>query len=560
MRAAAAEYMTAGTAYPPDPARVVVSAGAKQSLFNACFCLFGPGDEVLIASPYWTSYPEMVTLARAEPVPVAGSESRDFNLTPDDLEAAATSRTRGLILSTPSNPTGAVYSGAELGALAKWAGKRGVTLISDEIYREIHYGEGDRAPGALDLDPDAVGGLVVANGMSKAFAMTGWRVGFSYTTPELAAKMSALQSHVSLNAATPSQVAALEGLTRGGEGARDLARMRAAFRRRRDLVARLFDELLPDCFYVRPEGAFYLYFRVDHLFDGEVACAADVLHAHPRRGGRRDRAGRGVRRPALRAHEHRVFRRGDRGGRAAHGEGARWVKGGGERGMRARRSGVPPARPRLRRSTTTDWTDTYAASSPRRTTACARYAPGRTRLTCPGSSSPPPPPAPSRSCCAPRAPAASSKSEPWRAIRRCGSRGRFPRTASFSRSRSTRTGPRSRARRCSAPASRTGPGCAWETPSASWPRSTRTPPSTRSSWTPTRNGTATTCSMRRGLSAGAACSWRTTPSGAVACSIPRGSGELAAQIHDFNESVAADPRFEATILPVGDGLMVAVRG
>ena len=276
LRAAAAEYMTAGTAYPPDPARVVVSAGAKQSLFNACFCLFGPGDDVLIASPYWTSYPEMVTLARAEPVPVAGSESRDFNLTPDDLEAAATSRTRGLILSTPSNPTGAVYSGAELDALAKWARKRGVTLISDEIYREIHYGEGDRAPGALDLDPDAVGGLVVANGMSKAFAMTGWRVGFSYTTRELAAKMSALQSHVSLNAATPSQVAALEGLTRGGEGARDLARMRAAFRRRRDLVARLFDELLPDCFYVRPEGAFYLYFRVDHLFDGEVACAADV--------------------------------------------------------------------------------------------------------------------------------------------------------------------------------------------------------------------------------------------------------------------------------------------
>ncbi len=276
LRAAAAEYMTAGTEYPPDPARVVVSAGAKQSLFNACFCLFGPGDEVLIASPYWTSYPEMVTLARAESVPVAGSESLGFNLTPGDLEAVATPRTRGLILSTPSNPTGAVYSRAELGAIAEWAGQRGVTLISDEIYQEIHYGEGGRAPGALDLDPDTVGHLVVANGMSKAFAMTGWRVGFSYTTRELAAKMSALQSHVSLNAATPSQVAALEGLTRGEEGARDLARMNAAFRRRRDLVTRLFDELLPGCFYVRPEGAFYLYFRVDHLFDGEVTCAGDL--------------------------------------------------------------------------------------------------------------------------------------------------------------------------------------------------------------------------------------------------------------------------------------------
>ena len=276
LRAAAAAYMTAGTPFPSEAARVVVSAGAKQSLFNACFCLFGPGDEVLIGAPYWTSYPEMVTLARAEPVPVAGSERRDFLLTPDDLDGAATARTKGLIISSPSNPTGAVYSKAELGAMAEWAKARGVTLISDEIYREIYYGEGDRAPGALDLDPDAVGDLVVTNGMSKAFAMTGWRVGFSYTSRELAGKMSALQSHVSLNAATPSQVAALEGLTRGEEGASDRNRMLDAFRRRRDLVTRLFDELLPGCSYVRPEGAFYLYFRVDGVFDGEMKSASDV--------------------------------------------------------------------------------------------------------------------------------------------------------------------------------------------------------------------------------------------------------------------------------------------
>lgn len=276
LRAAAAEYMTAGTDYPADPARVVISAGAKQSLFNACFCLFGPGDDVLIGSPYWTSYPEMVTLARADSVPVMGSGERDFLLTPDDLEAAATANARGLILSSPSNPTGAVYSKSELAAIAEWAGARGVTVISDEIYQEIYYGEGAKAPGALDLDPGRVGDLVVTNGMSKAFAMTGWRVGFSYTTRELAARMSALQSHVSLNAATPSQVAALKGLTRGEEGVRDRDRMVAAFRRRRDLVARLFDELLPGCSYVRPGGAFYLYFRVDGLFDGEVTCAGDV--------------------------------------------------------------------------------------------------------------------------------------------------------------------------------------------------------------------------------------------------------------------------------------------
>ena len=277
LRAAVAGYMTAGTDHPAEGSRVVVSAGAKQSLFNACFCLFGPGDEVLIGAPYWTSYPEMVTLARAEPVAVAGSESSDFLLTPGDLERAATERTRGLIFSTPSNPTGAVYSKAQLGEMAAWARDRGVVLISDEIYQEIYFGdEGAKAPGALDLGPDSVGELVVTNGMSKAYAMTGWRVGYSYSSAELAAKMSAFQSHVSLNAATPSQVATLEGLTRQRRAARDKARMLEAFRRRRDLVAGLFDELLPGCAYVRPGGAFYLYFRVDSVFDGELTCASDV--------------------------------------------------------------------------------------------------------------------------------------------------------------------------------------------------------------------------------------------------------------------------------------------
>ena len=277
LRKAAAEYMTDGTSYPADPTRVVVSAGAKQSLFNACFCLFGPGDQVLIGAPYWTSYTEMVTLARAEPVLAWGSEAKDFLLTPAELDAVATPASKGLIISTPSNPTGAVYSKAELAAVAAWCRSRGVTLICDEIYREIYYGdEGDRAPGALDLNPDAVGDLVVTNGMSKAFAMTGWRVGFSYTSTALAGKMSAFQSHVSLNAATPSQVAALEGLTRGDAGAADKATMLEAFRRRRDLVARLFDELLPGCSYVTPQGAFYLYFRVDGVFDDQVKTSSDV--------------------------------------------------------------------------------------------------------------------------------------------------------------------------------------------------------------------------------------------------------------------------------------------
>lgn len=276
LRQAAAEYMTEGTAYPGEGDRVVVSAGAKQSLFNACFCLFGPGDEVLIASPYWTSYPEMVTLARAKPVIVAGSESRDFLLTTADLERASSPATKGLILSTPSNPTGAVYTKEELAAIAAWAKSHEVTLINDEIYQEIYYGDAERAPGALDLEADSVGSLVVTNGMSKAFAMTGWRVGFSYSSAELASKMSALQSHVSLNAATPSQLAALEGLTGGEKGRQERRKMVAAFRRRRDLVVRLFAELLPGCSYVSPKGAFYLYFRVDGVFDDELKSSSDV--------------------------------------------------------------------------------------------------------------------------------------------------------------------------------------------------------------------------------------------------------------------------------------------
>lgn len=277
LRQAVADYMTGGTEYPSDPSRVVVTAGAKQALFNACFCLFGPGDVVLIGAPYWTSYPEIVHLARAEPVFVGGSEDRDFLLTPEDLEAAWTPETRGLIISSPSNPSGAVYSRAELEAIARWAKAKSVILICDEIYREIYYGDdGVRAPGVLDLSEEALGPAVVINGLSKSFAMTGWRIGFSYTDTELAGKMTALQSHVSSNAATPSQAAALEALTRPDDAAAVRAEMMSAFRRRRGLVTCLMDELLPQCPYVSPAGAFYLYFRVDAAFDDVLQSSSDV--------------------------------------------------------------------------------------------------------------------------------------------------------------------------------------------------------------------------------------------------------------------------------------------
>lgn len=258
---------------------VVVSCGAKQALFNACFSLFGPDDEVLVAAPYWTSYPEIVRLARAEPVPVAGAEDRDFRLTPADLDRVATPRTRGLIFSSPCNPTGTVYSLDELQALAEWARERRVWLISDEIYRFIHFADGEgttaEAPGLLELPPSSLGPHVLVDGASKSFAMTGWRVGFSLTTPELAAGLTALQSHTTSNAATPSQVAALAAYTDRGRTAEDVRRMCAAFRRRRDLVTGLFREHLPAFPFVEPRGAFYLFFRVDGAFTDEHATAGE---------------------------------------------------------------------------------------------------------------------------------------------------------------------------------------------------------------------------------------------------------------------------------------------
>ncbi|TFH66111.1 MAG: pyridoxal phosphate-dependent aminotransferase [Gemmatimonadales bacterium] len=245
---------------------VVVSNGAKHSLFNACFSLFGPGDEVLIASPYWTSYPQMVTLSRAEPVFVSGAEERDFLLTPEDLESAFSDRTKGLILCSPSNPTGGVYAYEELRALAEWARDRGVWLLADEIYHYINF-EGDgAAAGILDLPQESLGPFVLIDGVSKAFAMTGWRIGFTYSSVDLAKKMSAFQSHTTSNPASPSQEAALAAFSDRDRVGADVRRMVEAFRRRRDLVASLFDELLPGLPYVKPNGAFYLYFRVDSLF------------------------------------------------------------------------------------------------------------------------------------------------------------------------------------------------------------------------------------------------------------------------------------------------------
>jgi aspartate aminotransferase len=264
-----------------DPHGVVVSAGAKQALFNVCFSLFGPGDRVLIPQPYWTTYPALVELARAEPVAVPGDPARDHRVSVDDLErAAAAGGVKGLMLNSPSNPTGAVYPLEELEAIARWAAERGVWLISDEIYRRIAF-DAPLAPGVLDLPAELRERAVVIDGASKAFAMTGWRIGFSVTPVPLAEKISALQSQTTSSATTPAQWAALEAYANPERADAEIERMRRAFLARRDLLVGLFRERLPEARFVVPRGAFYLWISLQGLArpgEGSVAFCERMLN------------------------------------------------------------------------------------------------------------------------------------------------------------------------------------------------------------------------------------------------------------------------------------------
>ena len=264
------------------PTDVVVSTGSKQSLFNACFVLFGPGDEVLIPTPSWTSYYEMVALARAEAVPVYGDPANGLKVTAASLAAAATARTRGVMLNSPCNPTGAVYDRSELEAILALCEDRGWWLISDEIYRRISYGS-EPALSLLELAGSRER-LVVADGVAKAYAMTGWRIGWTVAPRALSKAMTALQSHTTSNAAAVSQHAALAALTDHDAAESAISSMVSEFRARRDaLVTELAAE--PRLGFVQPEGAFYLYLNVGAVggsggSDAGTAFAKELLERH----------------------------------------------------------------------------------------------------------------------------------------------------------------------------------------------------------------------------------------------------------------------------------------
>jgi aspartate aminotransferase len=251
---------------PTDPAGVLVSAGVKQGLFNLCFCLFGQGDEVLVPAPFWTSYLAVVELARARPVVVPTEFDEGFALSVERLEAQRTEKTRGLFLNSPSNPSGAVMDIGTLEAICAWAGEHGIWVLSDEIYRRLYY-LGGSAPSVFDVEkrPEHV---VSLDGMSKAFSMPGWRIGWSVGPPELIRKASALQSQTTSAAAGPSQYAAAAALaSEGREGI--IGDFRQILdRRRRAAHAAL--QGIPDFDVPLPTGGIYLYSRL-----GSGATAGD---------------------------------------------------------------------------------------------------------------------------------------------------------------------------------------------------------------------------------------------------------------------------------------------
>ncbi|MEP7344254.1 MAG: pyridoxal phosphate-dependent aminotransferase [Gemmatimonadaceae bacterium] len=260
LREAIAHYVNSLTpsATPVQASEVMVTTGSKQALFNACFALFGPGDEVLVPTPAWTSYYEMVELARAECVAVTGDCNRGFKVGVDELKAASSAKTRGLMLNSPCNPTGAVYTASELADILALAEERGWWVISDEIYRRIAY-DGP-ATGALQAT-GARDRLVMIDGVAKSFAMTGWRVGWSVAPVTVTKAMSALQSHTTSNATTMAQHATVTALTERDHADVEIARMVAEYQRRRDAALEVLCQE-PELPIVRPDGAFYLYFDV----------------------------------------------------------------------------------------------------------------------------------------------------------------------------------------------------------------------------------------------------------------------------------------------------------
>ena len=233
--------------------QIVISTGAKQALFNTFQAILNPGDEVLIGVPYWVSYPELVKVADGIPVFVETKEENQYKLTVAELEAARTDKTKAIILNSPNNPTGVVYIEKELLAIGTWAVEHDIWIISDEIYEKLVYGDVEHISIA-SLSKEIHKKTIIINGFSKAYAMTGWRIGYSAAPVEITKGMTSLQSHVSSNPNTISQYAALAALEKeSGE----VEAMRVVFEKRKELMVKIVSTI-PEIQLIEPQGAFYV--------------------------------------------------------------------------------------------------------------------------------------------------------------------------------------------------------------------------------------------------------------------------------------------------------------
>jgi aspartate aminotransferase len=265
LRAAIAAKTARDSGYTVDQSQVLVTNGGKQAVYQSFAALLDPGDEVLLPAPYWTTYPEAITLAGGVPVPVLTDDTTGYLAGVEQLEAARTPRTKVLLFNSPSNPTGAVYPPETVESIGRWAVEHGIWVITDEIYEHLVYGDARHVslPAAV---PEIADTCVVVNGVAKTYAMTGWRVGWMIGPADLIKAASNLQSHLSSNVANVSQRAALEAVS----GPLDaVAEMRAAFDRRRRTIVDMLSAI-PRVSCPEPEGAFYAYPSVKDLLGREI--------------------------------------------------------------------------------------------------------------------------------------------------------------------------------------------------------------------------------------------------------------------------------------------------
>ena len=265
LRAAIAAKTARDSGLRVDPSQVLVTNGGKHALFQAFATLLDPGDEVLLPSPYWVTYPEAISLAGGEPVIVQTDLSTGFRARVEQLEAATTERTKLLVFVSPSNPTGTVYRREQVEAIGRWAAGRGLWVLTDEIYEHLVYGEAKFSSVPVVV-PELADRCVGVNGVAKTYAMTGWRVGWLLGPPDVVKAATNLQSHATSNVANISQAAALAAVSGDLQA---VVEMRAAFDRRRRRMLELL-RAIPGVTCVEPQGAFYAFPSLEGVLGREL--------------------------------------------------------------------------------------------------------------------------------------------------------------------------------------------------------------------------------------------------------------------------------------------------